>query len=32
MIAEKLQAACVVSGDQLCQEQASKQPREHADW
>jgi hypothetical protein len=29
MIAEELQAAGVVGGDELCQEQASKQPREH---
>ena len=31
MITEELQAPGVVGGDQLCQEQASKQPREHAD-
>jgi hypothetical protein len=30
MIAEELQAASVVGGEQLCQQQASKQPRQHA--
>ena len=30
VIAEELQAAGVVGGDELCQEEASKQPREHA--
>jgi hypothetical protein len=29
MIAEELQAAGLVGGDELCQEQASKEPREH---
>ena len=28
VIAEELQAAGIVSGDELCQEQASKEPRE----
>jgi hypothetical protein len=31
MIAEELQAAGVVGGDELCQEQASKGPGEYAD-
>jgi hypothetical protein len=31
MITEELQAAGVVGGDQLCQEQASKEPGEDAD-
>jgi len=31
VIAEELQAAGVVGGDQLLQEQASKEPRQHAD-